>query len=83
MDWNLLLHIDGTPHCPVDAIEYDEQGVATGLDDPAAVLIDRRVYQVPTEGPQSFESSLVVQANEPAVSDHVGINHSDQLSPFW
>ena len=57
VDRNLLLHLDGTPHCPVDAIEHDEQGVATGLDDPAAVLIDRRVYQVPTEGPQSFESS--------------------------
>ena len=46
MDRNLLLHLDGTAHRPVDAVEHDEQEVAAGLDDPATVLLDRRVDQL-------------------------------------
>ena len=38
MDRNLLLHLHGTAHRPVDAVEHDEQGIAAGLDDPAAML---------------------------------------------
>ena len=46
MDRNLLLHLHSATHRPIDAIKHDEQRVAAGLDDPAAMLIDRRVYQV-------------------------------------
>jgi hypothetical protein len=44
MDWNLLLDLYGTAHRTVDAIEHDEQRVATSLNDPTAVFIDRGVY---------------------------------------
>ena len=47
MDRNLLLHLHGATHRPVYAIEHDEQGIPAGLDDPAAMLFDRGVYQLP------------------------------------
>ena len=45
MDWHLLLHLDGTAHGAVDAVEYDQQRIAPGLDDPAAMLADRGIDQ--------------------------------------
>jgi hypothetical protein len=44
---NLLLYLHGTAHRSVNAIEHDEQGVASCLDDFAAMLIDRRVDHLP------------------------------------
>ena len=44
MGRNLLLHLHGTAHRPINAIEDDEKGIATSLNDSAAVLIDRGVY---------------------------------------
>jgi hypothetical protein len=44
MDWNFLLHLHSTAHRPVDAVEYDQKGIASGLHDLATVFIDRRVY---------------------------------------
>ncbi len=40
---NLLLHFDRAAHCPFDAIEHDQQRIACGLNDPPAMLVDRRV----------------------------------------
>ena len=60
MNRNLLLHLYGATHRPVDAVEHNEQGVATSLNDPAAVLLYRRVYQVTAQSPQSLQSSCVV-----------------------
>ena len=54
VDWYLLLNRHGTAHRPVDAVEYDQQRIASGLNDPAAMLIDRRVYQLPAECTQTF-----------------------------
>ena len=61
VDRDLLLHLDGTAHRPVDAVEHDEQGIASRLDDPAAVLLDRRVYQVAAQSPQP--SSVPASSN--------------------
>ena len=33
-----LLHLHGTPNCPINAVEHDQQGVAASLDDPTTVL---------------------------------------------
>jgi hypothetical protein len=55
-----MLHLHGTPPRPVYAVEHDQQGVATRLDDPASVFLDGRVYEVPTESAQPFERPLVV-----------------------
>ena len=49
MDRNLLLHLHGTAHRAVDAIEHYQQRIAPGLDDPAAMLLYRWVYQVAAE----------------------------------
>ena len=35
-----------------------------------------------TESPQPFERSNIVQADQAAVADHVGIDDGDQLSPI-
>jgi hypothetical protein len=46
VDRNLLLHLDSTSHSAIYAVEHYEQGIATGLDDPAAMLLDCRVDKV-------------------------------------
>ena len=78
---NLLLHLHGTPHGPVDAVEDDEQGIDPGLNDPATMLPDRRVYQVLPESPEPFQRSRIIQPNEAAIPNHVGIDDSNQLPP--
>ena len=57
VDRNLLLHLHGTAHRSVDAVEHDEQGIAPGLDDPAAMLLDRRVDQVSCGEPAAVRAS--------------------------
>ena len=58
---DLLLHLHGTAHRPVDAIEHDEQRVAAGIDDPAAVLLDRGVDEAACGRPTKVaEGSHVV-----------------------
>jgi hypothetical protein len=47
VDRNLLLHLHGTPHRPVNAVEYDEQRVSSGLDDPTVMLADRGIDYFP------------------------------------
>ena len=49
VDRYLLLHPHGTAHRPIDAIENNEQGIATGLNDLAAVFLYRRVDYVPAK----------------------------------
>ena len=49
-DWHLLLHLHRTAHRSVDAVEHDEQGIAPGVDDPAAMLLDGWVDQSAAEG---------------------------------
>ena len=43
VDRNLLLHLHGAAHRAVYAVEHDQQRVAACLDNPAAMLLDRRV----------------------------------------
>ena len=83
MDRNLLLHLHRTAHRSIDAVEHDEQRVAAGLNDPAAMLLDRRVDQVAAERTQPCKRPCVIQADQAAVTHHVGIDHGDQLPPIW
>ena len=80
---HLLLHLHGTAHRAVDAVEHDEQGVASGLNDPAAMLVDRRVDQSAAESTEPFQRSFVIQPDQAAVTNHIGIDHGHQLSPRW
>ena len=83
MGRNLLLHLHGTAHRPINAIEHDEKGIATSLNDSAAVLLYRQVYQVAAQSPQPLKSPCIVQPNQAAVANHVGIDDGDQLPPIW
>ena len=80
VDGHLLLHLHGTAHRSINAIEHDEQRIAPRVDDPAAMLLDRRVDQVSTQSPQPFERSNIVQADQAAVPDHVGIERRRSAS---
>jgi hypothetical protein len=42
--WDLLLDPNSALHRAVDAVEYNQQGVATRLDDLATVLANCRIY---------------------------------------
>jgi hypothetical protein len=58
-----LLHLDRAAHCPIDAIERDEQRVASGLNELPAMLVDCWIDQSAAEGPKPFERSYVIQPN--------------------
>jgi hypothetical protein len=55
-----------------DAVEFDEQPVAGGVDDAALVLGDRRVDQ---PGAHRFEAphrALLIGADQPRITRHIG-----------
>ena len=81
-DRNLLLHLHRTAHCSVDAVENQEEKVSPGLNYPAAMLLDRSVDQVGTQGPQTLKCPLVIQPDQPAVAHHVGVDDNDQFPPI-
>src|SRR3954453_6785487 len=35
----LLLHLHDTTHCPINAVEYQEEGVTSRVGDPATILV--------------------------------------------
>ena len=82
LDRNLLLHLDRAAYGSVDAVEYQEEGVAPRLNDPAVMLLDRSVDQVGTQGPQALKCPLVIQPDQTAVTHHVGVDHNDQFPPI-
>jgi hypothetical protein len=45
---HLLLHLHSTAHSPVYAVEDNQQGVTTCLDDLAAMFLNCRIEQVGT-----------------------------------
>ena len=50
-----LLHLYSTAYSAVDAIEHHEQGITAGLNDPAAMPLDRRVDQIAPKCAQAAE----------------------------
>jgi hypothetical protein len=81
-NWDLLLHFQSTPHSPINAIENNERGVAAGLHDLAAMFFDSWVDQVRTQSAEPFERPLIVDPDEAAVANHVGVHDRDELSPI-
>jgi hypothetical protein len=80
---HLLLHLHCATHCPVNAVEHHKQRTAAGADDPAAVFVDRRVYQVFAERAEPFKGSNVIRSNQAAVTNHVGMEDGNQLPRPW
>ena len=83
MDRNLLLHLDGTAHCSVNAIEYDEKEIAASLDNVTSMLLHRGIDYLSAQRTQSLEGSSVIQSDQAAVANHIGIHNGDQLAPIW
>jgi hypothetical protein len=79
---NLLLYFYGAAHCPIDTVEHHKKHIARRVDDPSAMLGDRRLDDFAAQPAHPIERTNVVQANQAAVSDHVGMNHNNQLSPI-
>jgi hypothetical protein len=73
----LLLDLHGTAHRSVDAVEDDKKGIAPGVDDPAAILLDRWVDQVVPQSPQPFERPNIVEADQAGIARHVGMDDCD------
>jgi hypothetical protein len=48
-DWDLLLNRQRAAHRTVDAVEYDQQRVAAGLDEPATMLSNGWVNHISTQ----------------------------------
>ncbi len=80
-DRNILLHLDRKAYCPIDTVEYHQQGVAAGLNNPAAMSVEGRIDDLAPEFAQPLERLQVVQADQAAVANHVGIDDRDK-SPW-
>jgi len=57
---NLLLYPDRAAHCSINAIEDNEEGIATRLNDLTAMRLDRRVHQIAAETPEPFQCSYII-----------------------
>ena len=77
---HLLLHVHGTAHRALDAVEHDQQRIAAGLHHTAAILRDRRVDHLVAQRAQAFECTDIIETDQPAVAEDVGIDHGDQLA---
>jgi hypothetical protein len=80
--WHLLLRTHRTSHRAVDAVEHQQQRIAAGADDPTTVRLQRRLEYVAPQPAHPIERSAIVQADQTAVADHVGMNHRDQRPPI-
>ena len=67
-----LLHRDSAAHRIDHARKFQQQPVASGLDDPPAVFGDLRVNKLPPVGFQSRQGGAVVAAHEQGIAHYVG-----------
>ena len=62
-----MLHLHRTAHRSVNAVKGDEKGVASGVDQPTAILVDGRVDQTLAEAPEPVKRSYVIPADQARV----------------
>ena len=79
-DWHMLLHLNRAAHSTIDTVERYQKRVAAGLHNSAAMLADGRVDQSAPQRPQTAQCAGIIEANQAAIADHVGIDDSDQLT---
>src|SRR5262249_39430839 len=70
-DRHFALHIDRAAHRIDDAGKFDEQPVARGLDDAAAMFLDLGVAELAADRPERGEGAFLVPTHEPGVTGHV------------
>jgi hypothetical protein len=66
------LHVDRAAHRIDYAEKFQQQAIARGLDDPAAVFGDLRINQLPPVGLQSRQGRAVVAAHMQGIAHHIG-----------
>jgi hypothetical protein len=59
-------------HCIDDARKFDQEAVASGLDDAAAVLGDLRIDKLAAQRLEAFERALLVRPHQPRIPCHIG-----------
>jgi len=77
---HLPLDFDGTPHRVDDALKLDQQPVAGGLDDAAAMLANLWVDELAPMCLQPGERPLLIGAHQPAVAGDIGRQNGRQPS---
>jgi len=78
--WHLSLYLHRTAYRPVYAVKHDEQRVAGGLGNSAAMLFHRRINQGAAQHLKACNRARVVKAYQAAIPDHVNVDDGDQLS---
>jgi hypothetical protein len=66
------LHIHRAAGSINDTAKLDQYSVAGTLDDPAVVLGDRRLQELPPVSVEPGEGPLLVGTHEPAIASHIG-----------
>jgi hypothetical protein len=74
------LQVDGTAHGIHHARELDQDAVASGLDDPAAMRSNRRIDDFTPHSLDTPDRALLVSTGQTAISDHVSGQDRCQLS---
>jgi hypothetical protein len=69
-----------TSHGSIDAVEYDQERVASGLDDPPTMFFYRRFDQCASEHPQARYRIGIIEADQPAIADHIHVHDGDQFA---
>src|ERR1700722_7842749 len=68
-DGHLLLDFHRTSHGSVNAVEHDKEAVASGVDDPTAVLCNGRVNKNAPKLSETLERSDIIQPYQAAVAN--------------
>jgi len=67
-----LLHRDRAAHRIDDAGKFDQQAVASGLDDAAVMLGDFRIEELAAQRFQTFKRTLLIRPHQPGIPRHIG-----------
>jgi hypothetical protein len=65
------LHLDGAAYCIHHARKLHEHPVAGVLYDPAPVLFDRRLNELPEMDFEAFVCAFLVRPHQPRIADHI------------
>ena len=83
MAWHFTLQLDRATDRVRDAVKDDQQGVAGCLENVPAKTLDCRIEQLFAQRPPPDQRANIVQADQPAVADHVGVHDSNELASMW
>src|SRR5262249_46456159 len=69
---HLALHLDRAAQRVHHTAELDQQPVAGGLDQTAAVLGDLRIEELAAQRPEAFEGAAFIGADQPRIARDIG-----------